>query len=64
MHALTDTSGEYMFVMSNFQPIANDVTNAEFIRGLQKAPVLWNVKTNTGGPLNHFGDVTDACLYQ
>lgn len=62
MHALTDNSGEYMFVMSNFQPIVNDATNAEFIRGLQKAPVLWNIKTNTGGPLSHFGDVTDAAF--
>lgn len=62
IHTIMNSSGEYLLAMATSQQVQSSAENADFVRSLENAPTLWNIKTNLGGQLSHFSKVDDAAF--
>ena len=62
IHTIMDSKNEYLLAMATSQQVPSSAENADFVRSLENAPTLWNIKTNTGGQLSHFSKVDDAAF--
>ncbi|WP_287246111.1 hypothetical protein, partial [Pseudoalteromonas sp.] len=62
IHTLMSKNGEYVYAMATVNQVQSTTENADFIRSLEKAPTLWNIKTNQGSQLSHFSNVEDGAF--